>query len=181
MMQQLVAKGDITTTGGRVVSGTSAHYDERGNTMARDGDQATCGKCKGVFSIHGSARDWLDGGKPMVKDWDLVLCPCRNNRVRASMSSTFYISDGGGGKKSNAAASTDSFAAASNQSYDEQVRIIDEAGVPIRHIPYFIKDAAGRVYKGMTDDEGLCPRVYTDGKQALNITVGMKALEHWNA
>ncbi|KVM61884.1 hypothetical protein WJ58_03600 [Burkholderia ubonensis] len=179
-MEQLVAKGDITTTGGRVMGGSSTQYNEQGQTLARDGDQATCGNCKGLFPIRGGADTWLDEGKAMVKDWDWVLCPCRKNRVRASMSSTFYIADGGGSDR-EVATYANGFTNTSAQSYDEQVRIIDESGVPIRHIPYFITDAAGNVYKGMTDDQGLCPRVYTDGKQPLHITVGMKALEHWNA
>ncbi|MGZ2746994.1 PAAR domain-containing protein [Burkholderia stagnalis] len=70
MFERLVVKGCRTTTGGYVVSGSSTQYDEHGNTMARDGDQATCGNCKGLFQIRGSANTWLDGGKAMVKDGD---------------------------------------------------------------------------------------------------------------
>lgn len=182
MMEQLVAKGDITTTGGYVVGGSSSQYDEKGRTFARDGDQATCGNCKGLFEICGGAATWMDEGKYLVKDLDWVLCPCRKNRVRASARCTFYISDGGGGKgEAGVTASTSAFTNSVDQSYDEQVRIIDEAGAPIRHIPYFITDADGNDYQGMTDDHGLCPRVYTNGRQSLNISVGMKALEQWKS
>ncbi|WP_431819355.1 PAAR domain-containing protein [Burkholderia sp. F1] len=77
MFEQLVVKGDRTTTGGNVMSRSSTQFDEQGRRLARDGDEATCGNCKELFPIRGGADTWLDDGKAMVKDWGWVLCPCR--------------------------------------------------------------------------------------------------------
>ncbi|WP_415867951.1 PAAR domain-containing protein [Burkholderia ubonensis] len=77
MFEQLVVKGDRTTTGGNVMGGSSIQFDEQGRRLARDRDEARCGNCKGLFPIHGGADTWLDDGKAMFKDWGWVLCPRR--------------------------------------------------------------------------------------------------------
>jgi len=64
---RLVAKGDMTTTKGRVMGGSSTWYADNGQALALYHDLATCGNCKGLFPILGSARDWMENGKPMVK------------------------------------------------------------------------------------------------------------------
>ncbi|KVN34595.1 hypothetical protein WJ63_03465 [Burkholderia pyrrocinia] len=172
MFDRLVAKGALTTTGGRVVSGTSTQYDERGQTLARDGDRATCGNCKGVFSIHGSALAWLDDGKPMVKDGDWVICPCRQNRVIAPGSSTFYYSEGGA-----KAATTTSPASVSDsaQSFDEQVRA-SGVGASAGY-PFHIEMPDGQTISGRLDDTGNLPRIYTESSDSYTVHWGDDALD----
>jgi len=65
------------------------------------------------------------------------------------------------------------------ESYDEQVRVVDSAGNPISGVPYHIRSSTGATYKGLTDSQGYCPRVYTDNPQQLDIAVGIQALERW--
>jgi hypothetical protein len=83
-MTALVAKGDITTTRGVVLSRSSTQFDEEGRTLAVDLDYATCGTCGvGPFRIYGSVSGWTDEGRSMVKDLDPVNCPCKKNLVLA--------------------------------------------------------------------------------------------------
>jgi len=63
--------------------------------------------------------------------------------------------------------------------FNEQYRILDEEGEPMPNVPYYIKDGEGRVFKGVTREDGLCPRVYTDSAEKLEIYLGLAALERW--
>ncbi|MBN3777458.1 PAAR domain-containing protein [Burkholderia sp. Ac-20345] len=172
MFEQLVAKGSRTTTGGYVASGSSAHYDERGNTMARDGDQASCGNCKGLFSIRGSANAWLDDGKAMVKDWDWVLCPCRQNRVRASPASPYYYSTGGGGQATTGTAKQSIVESAPIAVHDEQYVLRDaHSRQPLANVQYRIRTASGQVLVGITDATGHTQRVTTTDAESLHLEI----------
>ncbi|MFP3663349.1 PAAR domain-containing protein, partial [Burkholderia sp. SIMBA_043] len=55
MRRTAVRDGDPTTTGGFVIAVTSTMFDN-GKHVAIDGDEATCGDCKGTFKIFGSAQ-----------------------------------------------------------------------------------------------------------------------------
>ncbi len=174
-MTALVAKGDRTTTRGQVLSGSSSQYDEEGRPLAVDLDWASCGECSGgPFRILGSVADWTDEGRKMVKDLDLVSCPCRKNRVLAGRQD--YLIEQGGGSTSTRTSNTVSQTV---QSYDEQIRILDGSGCPAANCPFHITDSAGKTYQGLTDENGLCPRVYTNGQKTLDIAVGLQALERW--
>jgi uncharacterized Zn-binding protein involved in type VI secretion len=63
--------------------------------------------------------------------------------------------------------------------FDEQFRVLGDTGQPLANVPYFIRDAAGQVYKGVTDQAGRTPRIHTSGKQELRVSVGVHALEQW--
>ena len=65
------------------------------------------------------------------------------------------------------------------EKYDEKFRVLDDEGNPIVNIPYFITTEEGKKYKGFTDNEGCCPRIYTSTKQNLTIFLGVQALELW--
>ncbi|PCE33974.1 PAAR domain-containing protein [Burkholderia ubonensis] len=172
MFEQLVVKGAPTTTGGCVVGGSSTQFDEQGQRFARDGDEATCGNCKGLFPIRGGADTWLDDGKAMVKDWDWVLCPCRRNRVRATPSTTFFYSDGG-----NAQAETQPMMRKVTESaplamHDEQYVLRDaDSGQPLTNIRYRIRTASGHVFSGVTDATGHTQRVATTNTESLHLEI----------
>ncbi|HDR9218703.1 PAAR domain-containing protein [Burkholderia vietnamiensis] len=169
MFEQLVVKGSPTTTGGYVASGSSTHYDERGNTMARDGDQATCGNCKGLFPIRGSASTWLDDGKAMVKDLDWVLCPCRQNRVRASPSTTFYYSTDGGGRAATRTAEQSIVEIARTVVHDEQYTLRDQSGRALQNVRYRVVTDTGQEFTGITDAHGQTNRIRTGSAASLQI------------
>ncbi|WP_071775222.1 PAAR domain-containing protein [Burkholderia ubonensis] len=168
MYEQLVVKGSRTTTGGYVVSGSSTHYDEHGNTMARDGDQATCGSCKGFFFIRGSADTWLDDGKAMVKDWDWVLCPCGQNRVRASPSTTFYYSTGSG-QTATQTAKQSVVESVPLPGHDEQYTLRDHTGRTLANVNYRIVTDTGQEFTGATNAAGQTSRIGTDAAASLKI------------
>ncbi|NJL73515.1 MAG: hypothetical protein HC888_19320 [Candidatus Competibacteraceae bacterium] len=63
--------------------------------------------------------------------------------------------------------------------YDEQFRIIDNEGEPLRRYPFLIEDGSGHIYKGLTDDDGCCPRIHTEAPEVLSILLGVFAVEKW--
>ncbi|MCK6894580.1 type VI secretion system Vgr family protein [Enterobacter bugandensis] len=63
--------------------------------------------------------------------------------------------------------------------YDEQFRVIDDKGKPICKTPYFIRNECGEVFKGFTDSQGLCKRVFTNKPSKLTVWLGVHALEKW--
>lgn len=175
-MTALVAKGDKTTTGGEVLSGSSTQYGEEGCTLAVDLDLASCGECTGgPFRIYSSVHDWTDDGRPMMKDLDLVGCPCRKNRVLAKRQD-YLIEQRGGGTTTRT--STANSPAQSVRSYDEQVRIVDAAGRPVANC-HTTNRQCGQNLPGLTDENGLYPRIYTSDQKTLDIAVGLKAMERW--
>jgi len=64
-------------------------------------------------------------------------------------------------------------------SRDEPVRVFHNNGEPLKDIPFFILDGAGKEYRGLTDEEGWCPPVYVSTAQKLTIYLGIQALEMW--
>jgi hypothetical protein len=114
----------------------------------------------------------------MVKDLDPVHCPCRKNFVLAKRQD-YLIEQRGSGTTTHT--STVDSPAQSVRSYDEQIRIVDASGSPVANCPYHIADNAGKTHQGLTDKNGLCPRVYTSDQNTLDITVGIQALERWKA
>ena len=80
MRKAAVRHGDPTTTGGTVMAFQATIFDD-GKRIALTGEEATCGRCDGVFKIAGTGQGMSDNGRPVVVDGDLVLCPCGKNRV----------------------------------------------------------------------------------------------------
>nr|WP_269510870.1 PAAR domain-containing protein [Burkholderia sp. IMCC1007] len=75
-----IRHGDPTTTGGVVFAYLSTIYDD-GKHVALSGDEATCGNCDGTFKILGTGKGMSEKGRNVVVEGDLVLCPCKTNRV----------------------------------------------------------------------------------------------------
>ena len=168
---RLAAKGDMTTTKGRVMGGSSTWYADNGQALALHHDLATCGNCKGLFPILGSARDWMENGKPMVKHMDQVLCPCGKNLVLASgASSLLYMSGADTTTTSNASVT----APTSSTTCDEQVHAV--ARMALDFYPYFIETADGRAFSGRVTEGGDLPRVATGTETDYQIYWGDEAL-----
>ncbi|SIT46933.1 conserved hypothetical protein [Paraburkholderia piptadeniae] len=167
-MERLVKAGDRTTTGGRVMSGTSSQYED-GEALCCDGDMATCGNCKGVYPIFGTARTWLDEGRSMVLDLDHVGCPCRKNRVLASGRMSMFYSTGH--NASVMPVSTPNPAAA--PACDEQFVLRDSiTSEPLQGVAYRIVSRTEAVLaSGVTDSNGATVRVATDTAASLSLEV----------
>src|ERR1700712_1132994 len=116
MSRQVAVVGDSTTTGGRVIDGSGTMSDG-GRSMARHGDLATCGTCKGAFLMFGSAERMTDHGQPMVLHGDMILCPCGKNKVLAFLSTSFYSDDPGSQSRSSGSSAPTSQPSAT---FDEQ-------------------------------------------------------------
>ncbi|XTZ36957.1 type VI secretion system Vgr family protein [Salmonella enterica] len=63
--------------------------------------------------------------------------------------------------------------------YDEQIRVIDANGKPMVNTPYFICNENGETFKGITDSQGLCKRVFTKESSKLTVWLGVYVLEKW--
>lgn len=63
--------------------------------------------------------------------------------------------------------------------FDEQFRILNDSGKPMANVPYFISSESGETFKGVTDNQGLCKRVFSKESSKLTIWLGVQALEKW--
>jgi uncharacterized Zn-binding protein involved in type VI secretion len=164
-MKQIVGYGDATTTGGRVVSATSTTL-ENSKRMSLSGDMATCGNCKGSFSIYGTVDTWTENGKSMVGHLDMVLCPCKKNRVLAFTETTIFIMDDGDGSRSVAASAASDEAL--SRRYDEQFVLRDRrTSVPLARVRYRVHTPAGQIADGVTDTNGATGRIATSKAERL--------------
>ncbi len=66
-----------------------------------------------------------------------------------------------------------------NGFFDEQFRILDDSGKPMANVPYFIVSENGETFKGITDKQGLCKRVFSKESSKLTVWLGVLALERW--
>ncbi|EMK5834180.1 DUF2345 domain-containing protein, partial [Citrobacter sedlakii] len=63
--------------------------------------------------------------------------------------------------------------------FDEQFRILNDSGKPMANVPYFISSESGETFKGITDNQGLCKRVFSKESSKLTVWLGVQALERW--
>lgn len=171
MTNRLVAKGDLTTTQGRVLGGSSSWYASDGRTLARRHDLATCGICKGAFPILGTADTWLDGGLPTVKHLDRVLCPCGKNRV---LSGNWEFLFTGGGAPSSDGVTKASFVSGplATPIFDEGFQLTDaDTGLPLPNQAYRLISESGVVIEGATDDSGRTQRIRTERAEHFTLQV----------
>ncbi|RKR43822.1 PAAR domain-containing protein [Paraburkholderia sp. BL17N1] len=175
MRKALVVQGSPTTTGGLVIGGSATHMTDHGKPFALDGDEATCGKCEGVFRIVGTATRRRYRGQPGVVEGDPVLCPCGLNYVMAGLNpGCFYWTDDIA-VAASAVASTIDNASRGTGIYDEQVCGATTVA-NLEGYPYFIESAEGRTFSGRLGKDGLLPRVRTDAAAHYKVYWGDDAL-----
>ncbi|MGK3045363.1 DUF2345 domain-containing protein, partial [Klebsiella michiganensis] len=63
--------------------------------------------------------------------------------------------------------------------FDEQFRILNDSGKPMANVPYFISSESGETFKGVTDNQGLCKRIFSKESSKLTVWLGVQALEKW--
>ena len=152
-MERLALKDDWTSTGGRVIGGSSNWFAEDGRPFALADDKASCGNCKGAWPIAGNVQDCMDNGRAMVKDLARVFCPCGKNFVYASGNSPFFWSEGGNTTESVQTTTP-------QQTYDQRFRLTNRhKGTPLGNTPYRIVTDDGDELAGYTDEQGYTQRI----------------------
>lgn len=76
MARNFIVVGDPTSSGGRVVSGSSA-TDIDGKPVARVGDKAVCPQHKGAFPIVTGDASLIVDGSPVARHGDRLACGCQ--------------------------------------------------------------------------------------------------------
>lgn len=71
--QGVIRKGDVTSHGGKVISGAS-DFKALGRPIACEGDLTVCPKCKGVFSIQTSGSERKHHGRSVAYNGDKAAC-----------------------------------------------------------------------------------------------------------
>lgn len=183
MRRYLLKQGDKSSNGGVVTEGIP-NCTHHGTPLTFVGAQVFCHGCKTVGHIAPKGPRWPDTmhGKEQALDGDICICQCVPPPVMiASQHDSFHTFESHNLADMGYAASGASMTQHYRGSYHERVRVLNESGQPMPSIPYHIKTATGAVFKGLTDVSGCCPRVYTDDVAKLDIAIGMKALDRWEA
>lgn len=170
MRKAAIRHGDPTTTRGFVMAYSSTIRDD-GKKVALSGDEATCGNCKGTFRISGTGMGMSERGRNVVVEGDLVLCPCKENRVIVGGNPGIFLN------ASDAAAGATSVAEAASPSqtvdgarHSRWCLVLDSVtGEPVSN-RNFVSDIGGVRQPGKTDGQGYA-KIETNGEQPFNIHV----------
>ena len=183
MKRYLLKVGDQSTSGGTVVEGIDCRR-HHGTPLTFVGAKVACTACRstGVIVAQGPRHDDSFMGKQSALEGDLCVCKCTPTptMVASQRDSSHTFTAQELVRKGFDASGRSLRKDAPSGDYDEQVRVIDANGKPMCSAPYHIRTATGTVYKGLTNSQGYCPRVYTKNVASLDIAVGMKALERWD-
>lgn len=179
MRKAAIRHGDPTTTGGFVIALSSTIHDN-GKKVAPNGDDATCGYCKGAFKIFGTGKGMSEKGRSVVIDGDPVLCPCKRNRVVVGSHPGIFLETDDGATRADAAgkAVTENTAASDGgtfRPYDERIRVIAPMAAHVGY-PYLIETVGGQRLSGRIDSSGLLPRIVTGYAAEYIIYWGDEAL-----
>lgn len=182
MRRYFIKQGDKSTSGATVLEGdeTTTHH---GVPLAFLGAALHCPACgsTGRIVADGPRRPFSFMGKDAALSNDLAMCKCHPTPRLIPSQDNMYESFESSELVAMGYTATGRLPQALPIGrFNECVRVIDSNGKPIAHTPYFIRDQSRRVYKGVTDSYGVCPRVATESRQDLFIAVGIKALENWN-
>jgi len=173
--------GDKSTAGGIVLEGEHSTTNH-GTPLTYLGARVYCHACKseGHISPRGPRRPFTMMEKDAALDGDVCLCECVPNPVMLASQNTMWESFEGF-ELDRMGFNTDGtpIDRIPKGDFDERVRIVDGSSRPLASVPYHIRTTRGRVFKGLTDESGYCPRVYTQDAETLDIALGMKALDRW--
>lgn len=170
--RMIIVVGDITNSGGRVITG-SPQTDIDGKPIARVGDRATCPKCKGMFPIVSGDATFLVDGQPVARHGDYLACCCRLVSVRQFR--VFLDEDTSDDPTADAAMfrARVSEAAAGAVAYDEAFALVSEfTGKPLANRRYRVIRKSGAVEEGVTDSEGLTHLVTSELPELLHVELG---------
>lgn len=92
MSKQIAIIGDMTTTGGRIISGSGDSFNAN-QSIACIGDYASCPKCQSTGKIIEGTYNFIVAGKPAAYDGCIVACKCSPigcNKIIA-LESTIFV------------------------------------------------------------------------------------------
>jgi len=171
-----ICHGDLTTAGG-IVNATGSHMPIYGRSVALEGDSVQCPACKSTGHIQcappmrpitGHANKQLSVGG------DLCICGCQppprliasQNQASAGFSAAEVATTSGA---SAWLAHVGGDLVAHGYTFDRFVVIKDEAGHPVRNIPYRITLADGKQIEGITNEAGQTQKVFSTTAQTATI------------
>lgn len=171
MHRAAVRNGDPTTTRGFVIAHSSTIFDD-GKRVALGGDEATCGNCKGAWKIFGTGKGMTEKGRCVVVNGDLVLCPCKQNRVIVGSDPGIFLEcddDSSSVRRSVAANSAPESEPAA--SMNQHFRIINSDGNPVAGLNYRLETSDGQTIIGTTSTDGLSKVVSASDAQQVRLVL----------
>ncbi|WP_423380804.1 PAAR domain-containing protein [Burkholderia sp. LMG 32019] len=183
MQRNFLKVGDKSTAGGTAVEGVPS-WTHHGTELTFVGAQVICPVCNTTGHIvpKGPRWPWNMMGKDVALEGDLCACRCYPPPTMLSSQSTMFQSfEGHHVTDQGFTSSRLPLTPGPLSRFDERVRVLDGNGRPLSGVPFRIETEAGVIHKGLTDADGYCPRVYTTDSQNLDIAIGYKAVERWNA
>lgn len=172
MARNWIVVGDPTSSGGRVITGSS-RTDIDGMSVARVGDKATCPTLhQGEFAIvDGDITTTIDG-QPVALHGSALACGCCV--LSTQQTRVYLITNGGGGRTPAGDAGPTELASAlqpaaspSPRTFDQAIRFVGSRGSPLAELPYTLYLDDGRVFSGTTDAQGGTARILTAQSQAV--------------
>lgn len=161
MARLWITVGDMTSSGGRVLTG-SAFTDIDGKPVSRVNDVAICPLHKGTFPIVDGDASMIIDGQPVALHGSAIACGCK---VLATQQSHVYI-DSGGTQAPTAQAAAAKSAIASSQkesgsAFDQAIRFVSPSGIGLSNMRYLLHLADGTTTNGTTNESGETQRVTT--------------------
>lgn len=163
--QSQVLKGDLTSHGGYVMSGSATNH-WYGIPVARQGDDVFCPRCAPhFFKISNGLKQADDRGLPLAAEGHVASCGAvliARTAPASVIAAARYLSNAG------------------QNSHDEQIQAVGDSNQPLAGVAYFIEGEDGAVLNGYTDAEGKCPRLFTEGQKQLKYWFGFAAIQKMN-
>jgi len=182
MRRYFLKLGDKSTSGATILEGQESSF-HHGTPLTFVGAAIYCSACEATGRVvaAGPRRPCTWMGKDAALSDDLGMCNCHPTpRLIPSQDNMYESFESSELIAMGYTASGQRPPAPAIGLFDERIRVVGNDGKPIAHTPYYIRDQSRRVYKGVTDSNGVCPRVATESRENLFIAVGIKALEFWN-
>lgn len=168
MAKNWIVRGDPTSSGGTVISG-SPFTDIDGIAVARITDQATCPAHKGVFPIVDGDATLVVDGQPVALHGSSLACGCK---VLSAQQMHVFVDAGasaGDGAASIAPAAVQTAAAlmSAPAQYDEAIRFVNASGAGLAGVAYTLYLGSGETVSGTTDEGGKTQRIVTNSPERI--------------
>lgn len=176
-----IVHGDVTTSGGRMIS-SSSFTDVDGKGVCRKGDKATCPSHKGVFPIAGGCDPTtnIDGAEVALHGATLS-CGCSVlsiQQLRVFVELSGRAAETGSASSVRAAEALIDVAGRELLPYDEAFVLISElTGKPLANREYRVIRNSGATEEGTTDEAGQTHVVTSEMPEVLRVEVGEEKVD----
>lgn len=183
MQRFVIVVGDKTSHGGVVISGsTTTEVD--GRKVARTGDKVTCPRKGhgGITRIVSGDSTCLIDGEPVARQGDRTACGAIlfSSQTLAAVdvnADNGQEIDAGGLESDSGDNAPLSAATHESGAFDEQVELTPSSdAAPEVGLPWFVKTADGRTFKGRLNDTRRLPRIVTSTADVYEVYWGDEAL-----